>query len=92
MALPRLAPSAQPLDVTITVNERLRPYFTQWFQDEKQEGETPENFAIRQMKKLAMRSYITSVYEAEVLKVTQAQSLAEADLSTDIVAIETEVE
>jgi len=73
MAIPRLAPDTNPLSIEITINERLRPYFTLWYQREKKGSETPEQFAIRQMKGLAIRSY-TRMIEMESI---QESNLAE---------------
>lgn len=58
MIIPRLAPSNNPISITITVNERLRPYFTRWYQNLKKDNESPEEFGLRKLKESAMSDYI----------------------------------
>lgn len=57
MSIPRLDPSSNDLTISITVNKRLRPYFTNWYQADKLENDTPEEFIIRQLKINAMQWY-----------------------------------
>ena len=57
MSIPRLQPSAQPLEVTITVSTQVRPYFTEWYQEAKEDEETPEQFALRHLKDSAINWY-----------------------------------
>lgn len=85
MIIPRLPPANNPLNVTITVNERLRPYFTVWFQRFKLENETPEQFALRKLKEVAMDDYIRS----EAAKI---QNDTNTEMVNDIQVINSEVE
>lgn len=57
MPIPRLAPATSPLDINITINTKLRPYLTQWYQDTKLEDETPEEFILRHLKGIAVNYY-----------------------------------
>ena len=58
VTIPRLPPANNPIDVTITVGVKLRPYFTEWYQAEKLNGEAPEQFTLRMMKGLSAQWYI----------------------------------
>ena len=58
MIIPRLPPASSSINVAITVNERLRPYFTEWFNKTKKVGESPDDFALRRLKESALLDYI----------------------------------
>jgi len=58
MPIPRLPKATNSLDVTITVNKKLLPYFQVWFQKKREPGETPEQFALRALKGAALGDYI----------------------------------
>jgi len=83
--IPRLPPATTELTVSITVNEKLRPYFTEWYQRRKIDGETPTNFALRILKQAAMADYA-----AENLQ--QAQLDAIQTLQDDVEALGVEVD
>ena len=92
MAIPRLAPSADPIDVTITVNVKLRPYFEIWFQREKLAGETPKQFALRMLKNAAMNDYLRDTAKTEVDAVEQAKIDSLNALQADANSLSTEVD
>ncbi|NIR25858.1 MAG: hypothetical protein GWN77_02620 [Gammaproteobacteria bacterium] len=84
MTIPRLPPDSSSIDVTITVNERLRPYFTAWYQKFKEEGESPQKFALRNLKEAALDDYIA----LESGKIRKAMN---EDLAADTAALLGEV-
>ena len=92
MPIPRLAPSANPIDVTITVNVKLRPYFEIWFQRKKESGETPAQFALRMLKHAALNDHIGGTVKAETEAIEKEQSDAMVALQGDIVSMGTEVD
>ena len=92
MPIPRLTPSANPIDVTITVNERLRPYFEIWFQRKKLSGESPSQFALRVLKMNALNDYLNDVGKAEVDQIEAEKAAALDALQTDAHSIEGEVD
>jgi len=92
MAIPRLAPSANPIDVTITVNVKLRPYFEIWFQRKKEAGEAPAQFALRMLKNAAMNDYLADVAKAEVDTIEQVKADAMTELQDDANSMSTEVD
>lgn len=92
MPVPRLSPSANSLTVPVTVNKRLRPYFEIWFQRKRQDGETPEHFALRMLKTAAMNDYYADTAKPEmesyeVEKIAKIKALQE-----DIDLMDTEVD
>ena len=66
MAIPRLPPAAAPIDITITVNERLLPYMTDWYQANKNPGESPAEFIIRGMITSAKAHWMNKFIQAEI--------------------------
>ena len=78
--IPRLPPANNPLDVTITVNVRLRPYFTEWFQQTKEPGETPEQFALRNLKFLAATWYINDKGQEQIAELNQDSELLRTEV------------
>jgi len=92
MPIPRLPEAAQAFTVEITVNTRLRPYFEIWYQRTKQDGETPEQFALRVLKTAALNDYIKSNIKTETDAIAAAKVAAETALNNDIQAMGTEVE
>ena len=92
MAIPRLAPSANPYELNVTVNVNLRPYFEIWYQRKKEAGDTPEKFALRVMKTAALNDYIRDNIKAEQDAIEQAKLDAEAAVNTDIQTLGTEVD
>jgi hypothetical protein len=92
MAIPRLPPSANPYELNVTVNIRLRPYFEIWFQRKKEPGETPEQFALRVLKTAALNDYLTDTGKAEMDAIEAAKETAITELNADVTAIATEVD
>ena len=92
MAIPRLPESASPFVVEITVNVRLRPYFEIWFQREKLDGETPEQFALRMLKMAAMNDYYADVAKPAVDTIEQDKVDALTALQEDVNLLSTEVD
>jgi len=90
MTIARLAPHANDLTVTLTVTKALRPYFTEWYQATKQDGDTPETFVMRIMKAQAASYYINKEMPAqmeaiEAVKNTEMQTIAE---DSDLLRVE----
>lgn len=92
MAIPRLTPSANPYELGVTINVKLRPYFEIWYQRKKQAGDTPEKFALRVLKTAALNDYIMDNIKAEQDAIEQAKSDAETAVQSDINALGDEVE
>ena len=92
MAIPRLTPSANPYELSITVNVNLRPYFEIWYQRKKEAGDTPEQFALRALKTAALNDYIMDNIKAEQDAVEQVKLDAEEAVNTDIQSLSTETD
>jgi len=92
MSIPRLAPSANSLDVTVTVNEKLRPYFTQWFQATKNDGETPEQFTMRVLKGQALNFYKSQNPVDYQERVDAASQTIGEEIQGDLALFDTEVD
>ena len=92
MAIPRLAPSANPIDVIITVNVKLRPYFEIWFQRKKLDGETPQQFGLRVLKNAAINDYLADTAKTEVDVIEQNKIDALVILQSDTDSLSTEVD
>ena len=92
MTIPRLAESDAPIDVTITVNVRLRPYFEIWFQRKKLAGETPPQFALRMLKIAALNDYLNDSITVETDAIEQEKVDATTALNDDINLMATEVD
>ena len=75
MAIPRLPPAPAPISISLTVSANLRPYFTEFYQDRKQAGESPEQFLLRYMKE-AVREYWVGSYENQIIEATRAEQRA----------------
>ena len=58
MTIPRLPPATDPVDVNLHINVNLVPYFTQFYLDAKLDGDTPEIFLLRVMKRSAVNHYL----------------------------------
>ena len=84
MAIPRLPESASSIDVTITVNKKLRPYFEIWFQKKKNPGETPEQFALRVLKASALKDYVDFEAPALLVAIDEVRKQSADDLIQDI--------
>ena len=83
--IPRLPESANSLDITITINKRLRPYFEIWYQRKKESGEAPEQFALRFLKLAALNDYVGSNVKTEADAIESATAAAKTALQDDIV-------
>jgi len=92
MAIPRLTESANPFELTITVNTKLRPYFEVWYQQAKEAGETPEQFAIRIMKTAALNHHIQQNIKVERDAIEQAKIDAAKVVQADVESIASEVD
>ncbi len=92
MALPRLTPSDSPYTVEITVNEKLRPYFEVWFQNAKEAGESPKQFALRQLKTNALNWHISQNIQTEQVTIEEAKLQMEQALRDDITSLAGEVD
>ena len=90
--IPRLPADANPIDVTITVNEKLRPYFEIWFQTKKEAGESPEAFALKVLKQQALNFHISANLKVEQNAIEEAKKLAEQAVNDDIQSMVTEVD
>lgn len=89
--LPRLTPSVNPLNVTITISENLRPYFEIWYQKKKTSGETPEEFGLRALKTAALNDHVQSNVKADTDAADAAREQADVDIRADVAALNTEV-
>ena len=92
MVLSRLDADTKGIDVTIKVNEKLRPYFTMWYQRKKKDGETPAEFALRVLKTTALNDYISEKAQTESNKIEETKNTAIQDLQTDITMLNREVD
>ena len=59
MTIPRLPQADNSLSVNLFVSPKLAPYFLQFYRDAKLDGDTPESFLLRVMKKSALDHYKT---------------------------------
>lgn len=55
--IPRLDPAADPFHLEGDIPAELVPYFNVWYQDNKNIGESPKEFAFRALKFLAKKYY-----------------------------------
>lgn len=92
MALPRLPEAANPYELTVTVNVRLRPYFEIWYQRKKEPGDTPEKFALRVLKRAALNDYIEDVGKIEMAAIDEVRSTAIEELNSDVAVMDAEVD
>lgn len=81
----RLPEAGEGKVITITVSKKLLPYLTEWFQDTKQDGETPEDFVLRLMKEQTKEYYINR-------EVFQTVKTLEDQKETDLEALGADVE
>jgi len=91
MAIPRLA-ATSPISVTVNVSAKLRPYFTQWFQENKKAGQTPEQFVLELMKKSAAQYYNSLHIETEFAAAEVVAQEAKAAVLTDSRALYAEMD
>lgn len=90
--IPRLDPAANPIDVTVTVNVRLRPYFELWFNKTKLPGETAREFALRKLKESAFRDYLGFTIQDERDSIEQSTEDLNTALNDDIQALAEELD
>lgn len=80
MAIKRLPPDTDDFVIpNFTINKNLLPYFTKWYQDNKLVGETPEQFAIRQLTIKALNDYGNVDVQKDVEASKAAGKQAEQD-------------
>ena len=65
MSIPRLPPAAAPLTVSLEIIEPDLPYFEWWYQRTRQSGDTPEIFALRNLKDQAKSEYSRFEYDKQ---------------------------
>jgi len=92
VTIPRLPPAAKPLDVTITVNEKLLPYLTIWYQRKKNAGETPDQFALRVLKESALNDYLADEGKKAFDQIEVDKNTAIDTLQQDATSLGTEVD
>lgn len=92
MTIRRLPPADKSLDVTITVNKNLLPYFTQWYQRKKLDGEKPKAFALRILKSSAISDYLSDMGKAEINQIEEKKAIAIEALHTDASTLQSEVD
>ena len=90
--IPRLPPSANPYELNITINVKLRPYFEIWYQRKKEAGETPKQFALRVLKTVALNDYLKDEAQIIINQIEADKAAAEQALNDDIQAVSTEVD
>ena len=61
----RLDPDTQDLTVRVVIPKELRPYFTEWYMKEKKANETPDQFALRQLKEQAIHDRVNRVFQEQ---------------------------
>lgn len=82
--IPRLPPTT-PVDLTVTIGAKLRPYLTAWYQALKLPAETPETFLLRVVKeqtKLWWIAEASAVHTNEMVAVMEAEQEDQADIPT----------
>ena len=92
MTIPRLPPAADPLDVNLHVNVNLTPYFTQFYQDTKLDGDTPEQFLLRVMKRQVVDHYLTNYLRVALKEQEDLNKAAIDAINADADAISGEVD
>ena len=90
--IPRLPASAQPLDVTFTINVNLRPYLTAWFNATKRDGETVEEFVLRKLKNSAANWYISKEVPSIVQQLEQDRNAEIEEVGNDSSAFKSELD
>lgn len=88
MALPRLAPAANPYTVELTFTVNTRPYFEAWYNNEKEQGETPKAFLMRKLREQVVEDYATRNQPSRTELLKAAYLAADADRD----ALKTEVD
>ena len=92
MTIPRLPPAENPLDVNLHVNVNLAPYFIKFYQDTKLEGDTPESFLLRVMKKQVVDHFITNPLRDALAAQELVNATAIKDILDDCSQVSTEVD
>ena len=92
MPVPRLPEATSSIDVTITVNKKLRPYFEIWFQKKRKAGETPAQFALRVLKANALKDYIEFEVPPMIIAIDEEKRQSATDLVQDANSISGEVD
>lgn len=64
MAIIRLPPAQNDFNLSITINKHQRPYFTEWYQAEKLDNETPEQFSFRILGESFLQYHLDKAYTA----------------------------
>ena len=89
--IPRQPPAANPYELNVTINVKLRPYFEIWYQRKKLAGETPPQFALRVLKTAALNDYLHDESKV-IMDVIEADKLAAVDeLNADIQTLDSEI-
>lgn len=84
MALPRLQPDENDLDITFTVSAALRPYLTKWYQETKLDGESVQDFVLRILKEQAKNDYIAKQGKQELDSIDASRNNEADTLIQDI--------
>ena len=92
MTIPRLPEAANPYELNVTINVRLRPYFEIWYQTKKQPGDTPEQFALRVLKTAALNDYLSDAGKIEMDAIEAVKEASITELNTDVTAMASEVD
>lgn len=92
MPIPRLPEDANPYELSVTINTKLRPYFEIWYQRKKEAGDTPEKFALRVLKTAALNDYIADAGKTAFESIEAAKAAEIEALGQDIQTLGTEVD
>ena len=92
MTIPRLPPATDPVDVNLHVNINLVPYFTQFYHDTKLDGDTPEQFLLRVMKRQVIDHCLTNYLRIALKEQEDLNKAAIDAINADADAISGEVD
>jgi len=92
MAFPRLAPSTNPYNLSVTIDVNLRPYFERWYAEEQLPGEDPSQFALRKLKEQASSDYLNYVLPDERKTVDDQRNAGLASIAADIESFKGELD
>ena len=92
MTIPRLPPATDPVDVNLHVNANLVPYFTQFYLDTKLDGDTPEQFLLRVMKRQVVDHYLTNYLRVALKEQEDLNRVAIDAINADADAVNDEVD
>ena len=93
MSLPRLTPSANSFTLSEKIiNKKLRPYFENWYNKEKEAVESPDDFVSRILKALALNSHIQDNIKTETDAIEAQTAASNQAINDDVTSLSGEVD